>query len=138
VNEQHYEAAAGGPEALVLNCPLVLNGNLFYYVLPSETQHAGRGVRAFASSQIDTWLTFILGHLGVAPPEGETWSGHSLRKGAASASSAIGVSINRICYMGGWSIHGKTYTDYIDPTCPACRASYRFFGWLLPAAMRLK
>ena len=109
-----------------------------YYVLPSETQHAGRGVRAFASSQIDTWLTFILGHLGVAPPEGETWSGHSLRKGAASASSAIGVSINRICYMGGWSIHGKTYTDYIDPTCPACRASYRFFGWLLPAAMRLK
>jgi len=108
-----------------------------YYVLPSEMRRAGLGVCAFASSQIDSWLTFILGHLGVTPPEGETWSGHSLRKGAASSSSAIGVSINRICFMGGWSIHGKTYTDYIDPTCPACRASYRFFGWLLPAAMRL-
>ena len=26
--------------------------------------------------------------------------------------------------------------DYIDVTCPSTSAAYRFFGWLLPAAMR--
>ena len=90
---------------------------------PSEMRRAGPGVCAFASSQIDTWLTFILGHLGVAPPVGETWSGHSLRKGAASSSSAIGVSINRICFMGGWSIHGPAWCLRFPPRLQQARGA---------------
>jgi len=62
------------------------------------------------------------------------WSGHSLRKGAASAASAIGVSLDRVCFIGGWKIKAATVHDYIDPTCPATVAGRRFFGWLLPAA----
>jgi hypothetical protein len=106
-----------------------------FYALPSEVRRGGAHVR-FASAQIDGWLQLVLARFGVSPPAGELWSGHSLRKGAASAAAAIGVSIDRICWCGGWSVHSNVVRDYIDPTCPADSAAYRFFGWLLPAAMR--
>ena len=98
-----------------------------YYALPGE-----RG--AFPSTQIDGWLREVLGHFGVAPPAGELWSGHSLRKGAASGASATGVGLDRICWCGGWSILSKAVHDYIDPTCPSSVAARRFFGWLRPPA----
>jgi len=111
-----------------------------YYALPSERLgsrvRGARGRVQFAASQIDAWLQQVLRRLGVVPPAGEKWSGHSLRKGSASGAAAIGVGIDRICHMGGWSVHGKVVHDYIDPTCPATPAAYRFFGWLLPTAMR--
>ena len=67
-----------------------------------------------------------------APPHGEVWTGHSLRKGAASASDAAGVTLARICHVGGWSIKSSAVKDYIDPTCPDSAAGRRYFGWLLP------
>ena len=72
----------------------------------------------------------ILGHLGESAPAGEAWSGHSLRKGAASGAGAIDVALFRICYMGGWSIRSAAVHDYIDATCPDTPAARRFFGWL--------
>ena len=87
---------------------------------------------SFPSTQIDAWLKEILSHLGVAPPDGEQWSGHSLRKGAASGAAAIGAPLNRICWCGGWSQTSRAVHDYIDPTCPASTAARRFFGWLRP------
>ena len=84
----------------------------------------------FPPTQIDTWLDVILGHLGLSPPAGETWSGHSLRKGAASGAGALDVALFRICYMGGWSIKSCAVHDYIDATCPDTPAARRFFGWL--------
>ena len=95
-----------------------------YYALPGERR------RTFAASALDGWLREILAHLGVQPPAGELWSGHSLRKGAASGSAAIDVALHRICYMGGWSIQSRAVHDYIDPTCPSSAACRRFFGWL--------
>ena len=97
-----------------------------YYALPSERARP----RATA---IDTWLREILAHLDYEPPAGELWSGHSVRKGAASGAGSRGVSIDRICFLGGWSVHGKAVHDYIDPTCPDSAAGRRFFGWLRPA-----
>ena len=85
------------------------------------------------STAIDTWLQECLLMLDASAPDGETWSGHSLRKGAASGASARGVSLDRICYVGGWSIQSKAVWDYIDPTCPDSAAACRFFGWLRPA-----
>lgn len=104
-----------------------LDGKRSYYLLPGESR-----VGAFPESQIDTWLRQVLAHLGLSPPDGELWSGHSLRKGAASASAAIGVALDRICWCGGWSIRGKAVHDYIDPTCPHSAAAVMFFGWLRP------
>jgi hypothetical protein len=103
------------------------DGGSSYYLLPGERQ---RG--AFAARMVDEWLRQILAHLGVEPPAGELWSGHSLRKGAASASAAIGVSLDRICWCGGWSIRARAVHDYIDPTCPHTAAGVLFFGWLRP------
>jgi len=107
-----------------------------FYALPFERRAAGTRCVHFASTQIDSWLQLVLQRLGVAAPPGESWSGHSLRKGAASGAAAIGVGIDRICHMGGWTDQRGAVHDYIDPTCPSSPAAYRFFGWLLPAAMR--
>ena len=96
-----------------------------YYALPRERS-------SWPSTQIDAWAREIFSLLGVKPPPGELWSGHSLRKGAASASAAIGVVLDKICWCGGWSIHSQVVHDYIDPTCPSSPAAFRFFGWLLP------
>ncbi len=86
---------------------------------------------AITESHVDGWLTAILEHLHEEPPAGEAWSGHSLRKGAASGAGAIDVALFRICYMGGWSVRGAAVHDYIDATCPDTAAARRFFGWLL-------
>ena len=94
-----------------------------YFSLPHERA-------ALRADQIDAWLGSILGHLGERAPAGETWSGHSLRKGAASGAGAIDVALFRICYMGGWSIRSAAVHDYIDATCPDTPAARRFFGWL--------
>lgn len=97
-----------------------------YYALQWERR------RVFPASQIDGWLREILAHLDVQPPAGELWSGHSLRKGAASGAAALGVSLDRICWCGGWSVHSRAVHDYIDPTCPLTPACRRFFVWLRP------
>lgn len=94
-----------------------------YFCLPHERA-------AFRPEQIDAWLQLILGHLGEKAPAGEAWTGHSLRKGAASGAGAIDVALFRICYMGGWSIRSAAVHDYIDATCPDTPAARRFFGWL--------
>ena len=58
------------------------------------------GERArFPSTAIGTWLSECLAQLGAAPPAGEKWSGHSLRKCAASGAAACGVALHKICYV---------------------------------------
>ena len=100
-----------------------------YYALPWAERK-----RAFSTSAINDWLAEALAQLDdVAPPEGDAWTGHSLRKGAASGSAAEGVPLDRTCWMGGWSVQSRVVFDYIDPTCPQTAASRRFFGWLRPA-----
>ena len=72
----------------------------------------------------------ILDHLDISAPDGESWSGHSLRKGAATGAHSIEVSIPKICWMGGWSIQSGVVHDYIDPSCPSSAAAAVFYGWL--------
>ena len=84
------------------------------------------------STAVDSWLGEVLDLLGASPPEGEKWTGHSLRKGAASGASAHGVALFRVCYMGDWASTSAAVHDYIDPTCPNSPACRRFFGWLRP------
>lgn len=101
------------------------------YTSDTHSFYSLRGERrTWPSTQVDTWLRECLAHLSVAPPAGERWSGHSLRKGAASGAAAIDVSLSKICWCGGWSIQSRAVHDYIDPTCPATPACRLFFGWL--------
>ena len=97
-----------------------------YYTLPEDRARP-------PSTAIDSWLQECLDFLGVEAPLGEKWTGHSLRKGAASAGSARGVTLDKICFVGGWSIQSKAVWDYIDPTCPDSEAGRLFFGWLRPS-----
>ena len=106
----------------------IADGDGYFSLSDERRRRRGRP----RSTLIDTWLKEILSHLGLEPPAGETWSGHSLRKGAASGAAAIGAALHVICYMGGWSVKGAAVHDYIDPTCPASAAARRFFGWLRP------
>ena len=101
-------------------------------VPPGASYYSFPGQREPPSTQVDAWLKVVLDHLGAKAPEGETWSGHSLRIGAASAMDAVGVTLRRISHMGGWSSQSSAVKDYIDPTCPCSSAGRRYFGWLLP------
>ncbi len=65
------------------------------------------------------------------PPEGFSWTSHSLRKGVASAANAIGVRLTDIRYAGGWSTNSTVleakYIDFAMLPTPAARL---FFGYL--------
>ena len=83
------------------------------------------------SSVIDSWLKQLLPLVGHAPPAGETWSGHSLRSGGASASLAIGVNMFYIMHHGVWKSMAavQQYLSlHVLPSAPA----YLFFGWMFP------
>eukprot|EP00873_Tetraselmis_striata_P012132 jgi/Tetstr1/432396/TSEL_021793.t1 len=70
---------------------------------------------------------------GARPPTGFKWTSHSLRKGAASAASCVGVPLPAIKHMGDWSKNIDVVTEkYIDPTMRPTHAAWRFFGWLVP------
>ena len=85
------------------------------------------------SAEVGTrWLLTSCRRHGFAPPPGFAWSSHSLRKGAASAASALLVPLGTICYVGGWSIKSRVVHDYIDPTVAPSPAGRVFFGWCLP------
>jgi len=84
-----------------------------------------------ASSKMTGWIVNGFSVLGEAPPMGFSWSSHSLRKGAASAMNAIGVPLDTICSIGGWSIKSAAVHDYIDPTVRPSEGARFFFGWII-------
>lgn len=85
----------------------------------------------FGSRQQTAWLEAACLLTCHFPPVGFKWTGHSMRKGAASAASAAGVPFPKICHFGGWAHASKVLVErYIDPTYPASAAGSFFFGWL--------
>eukprot|EP00873_Tetraselmis_striata_P045238 jgi/Tetstr1/465502/TSEL_000885.t1 len=55
-----------------------------------------------------------------------------LRKGAASAAHAIGVSLSHIRYQGGWATNSGVVLDYIDPNVLPSPGAWFFFGHIAP------
>jgi hypothetical protein len=81
------------------------------------------------SGIIIEWLLLLLLELDIPTPPGVTWTGHSLRRGAASASHAIGVSFAVIMAWGLWKSLTSQFL-YIDVSVrPSSEAL--FFGHLL-------
>lgn len=80
----------------------------------------------------NVWMESALQRLGVTPPEGHSYTSHSLRSGATSAANAIGVPTQQIKYLGHWSRTSDVLEgSYIDPTFRPSDAARFFFGWLL-------
>ena len=98
----------------------------YLWSLPGETG-------AYTAKHSTEWTRLALGEVGAEPPEGFHFDGHGIRSGAATAASAIGVVLHRICFMGDWSIRSSVVQDYIDPTAPPTRGAFRFFGWMTPS-----
>jgi len=97
---------------------------------PWETSTTWRASRG------DAWLQHALQQAGCPqPPKGAVWTSHSMRKGATTSASAIGVVDTVYCYVADWSLGSKTRFDYIDPTARPSPAMMEFFGWLLPTRL---
>ena len=78
---------------------------------------SGEDPSRWTSATQSAWLQQVLSHLGAQPPAGFKWTGHSLRKGAASAAAAVGVPLHVIAFYGTWSLDSATLAkDYIDPS----------------------
>ncbi|KAK3278968.1 hypothetical protein CYMTET_13127 [Cymbomonas tetramitiformis] len=94
-----------------------------------------------AGSDLDLaneWLALALSTVGCVPPEGGHFSAHSTRKGATTCARAVGVAMENVCFLGGWSQLSSAVQAYIDPTAvpdDAMRSYFRVAGpagaWLL-------
>jgi hypothetical protein len=82
------------------------------------------------SDIITEWLLLILVELDIPTDPGVKWTGHSLRRGGASATHVVGVSIAVIMTWGLW----KSLTSallYIDVSVRPSTEALFFFGHLL-------
>lgn len=68
--------------------------------------------------------------LSISSPAQVTWSSHSLRKGAASESSAIGVQEYGVLTWG-WCAVWTCRKSYMEGRAPSSEYSLYFFGHLL-------
>jgi hypothetical protein len=95
-----------------------------YWSLPGDTHD-------WQPSIITKWLRECLQLVHRAPPAGESWSGHSMRAGGASASLAIGVDLFHIMSFGQWKSLAAVQR-YLSVLILPDRAAYIFYGWLRP------
>ncbi len=85
----------------------------------------------WSATRSTEWLQLVCKATGSSPPKGFRWASHSLRKGAASASSSIKVPLNDIRYSGGWSTNSNVLeAKCIDFAMAPSKAAYIFFGHL--------
>ena len=82
------------------------------------------------SGIITEWLLLLLIELDIPTPPGVKWTGHSLRRGGASAAHAIGVSIAVIMAWGLWKSLASALL-YIDVSVRPSSEALFFFGHLL-------
>ena len=81
----------------------------------------------------DKRLRLCLARHDLTAPAGFSYSSRSLRAGAVSAAKAIGVDLDTIRFLGGWSPTSSVpERTYLDRTCQADPSAWRFFGWLIP------
>ena len=93
----------------------------------------GEQLLGSAPATLGKWLDSITAHLGIEPPPGVKWTGHSLRGGAATAALALGVSLPVLCRWGLWrSI--TVIMRYLDPLVKPDAAALLFFAHLLASA----
>ena len=88
---------------------------------------------AWSTAHYDSVLRQCLQRHGFAAPDGFVYSSRSLRAGPVSAAKAIGVAIEDIRHLGGWSPDSAVLErSYLDRSCPPSPAAFEFFGWHLP------
>ena len=95
------------------------------WLLPEESS------QRWTAATLSAWILQACTLVGCSPPPGLKWTSHSLRKGAATHMSAVGVPLPTIRFWGGWARDSSVVLHYIDPTALPSPAALRLFGWLL-------
>ena len=94
------------------------------FQLPAEARPTTRSM--------ESWFRAVMHRLDISAPDGFVYLAHSIRSGAASAESAIGVPRPIYVWMGGWRRSSPVVErHYVDPTVLPSPAAYRLFGWML-------
>ncbi|KAK3273735.1 hypothetical protein CYMTET_18036 [Cymbomonas tetramitiformis] len=91
-----------------------------YWLLPEDPKN-------FKASVANDWIGLALNELDCRPPEGGHFSAHSTRKGATPCARAVGVAMEKVCFLGGWSQFSSAVQHYIDPT--ALRDTYMDYNF---------
>ncbi|KAK3258501.1 hypothetical protein CYMTET_32458 [Cymbomonas tetramitiformis] len=94
-----------------------------YWLLPEDPKN-------FKASVANDWIGLALGELDCRPPEGGHFSAHSTRKGATTCARAVGVTMEKVCFRGGWSQFSSAVQHYIDPTALRDADMDYYFAWL--------
>lgn len=94
-----------------------------FWLLPGEKQQE--------APIITEWLTQCARLVGMAPANGEKWTGHSLRSGAASACQALDVSLFYVMSFGIWKSM-EAVQRYLNATILPSDEAWLFFGWMRP------
>jgi hypothetical protein len=67
------------------------------------------------------------------PPNGFSWTSHSLRKGVATTAYRIGTPTKKIKFIGGWARESNVVFVYIDTTVLPSPGAWQPFGWMTPS-----
>ncbi|KAK3233169.1 hypothetical protein CYMTET_56518 [Cymbomonas tetramitiformis] len=93
-----------------------------YWLLPEDPKN-------FKASVANDWIGLALSELDCRPPEGGHFSAHSTRKGATTCARAVGVTMEKVCFLGGWSQFSSAVQHYIDPTALRDADMDYYFAW---------
>ena len=63
----------------------------------------------------------------------DSWTSHSLRKGAATSAYSVGVPVDRVRFLGGWVPESKAVWTYIDLMAPPTSAALFYWRGLTPS-----
>ncbi|KAK3265932.1 hypothetical protein CYMTET_25408 [Cymbomonas tetramitiformis] len=94
-----------------------------YWLLPEDPKN-------FKASVANDWIGLALSELDCRPPEGGHFSAHSTWKGAMTCARAVGVTMEKVCFFGGWSQFSSAVQHYIDPTALRDADMNYYYEWL--------
>ena len=90
----------------------------------------GTSEERFASPCLGKWFEACCNHLGLQPPVGEKWCGHSHRSGGATGALSVDASLPAIARFGVWD-QFSSLQPYLDPSVGPSAAFLLFFDHLL-------
>lgn len=99
-----------------------MSSSLLLWQLPGEAEPKAGVLRSSLRMATSFWPALV-------PPQ--LYSGHSLRRGAASAVLAVGVPLERICWWGGWSFSSASVFEYLDFAVEASVEDNLMFSWMV-------
>jgi hypothetical protein len=142
-NEKGHKARNKGQRSVrqiaVLDAPRPAAALAAYFTGTAKLGHRKRrwaltpaeDAARWSAETLSGWLRAAFTAAGHSPPEGFSWTSHSLRKGAASAANAIQVRLTDIRFAGGWATNSTVLeAKYIDFAMRPTPAAWLFFGYL--------